>query len=328
MKVALFCGDRQGARRVLEEMLHRGITVVGCVFEEPRPNPLSTLCEENRIPCYKDGEMYAALEAGTFPKFDWGISYLHHKILKKEIIGFAGGRILNFHPAPTDVHRGVAACCYCLLHGYKEWAVTAHYVTPGVDDGDIVAKTTFPLDGVETGQEAEVLIQEHSMALFGEVLSMLLSGQELKGTPQKEFRGVYYSRAMMDEDKKVRLSDDAETVRRKARAFWFPPYHGAYLKIGGEKFSLASQEILEKLVGKTYSIEGEYSERQGKKKKGKWTYAGTDAGGRYGPTDGQVHRGHDQVHDRGGRKITAAEGCGGTERGRRDEICHGGRLGM
>lgn len=75
---------------MLNEMLHRGVEVVGCVFEEPKPNLLSAICEENRIPCFKDQEMYAALKAGAFPKFDWGISYLHHKILKKEIIGFAG----------------------------------------------------------------------------------------------------------------------------------------------------------------------------------------------------------------------------------------------
>lgn len=250
MKIVLFCGDRLGARRVLQEMLRRGVEEAGCVFEEPLPNLLGAICEENRIPCYRDREMYAALEQGTFPEFDWGISYLYHKILKKEIIDYAGGRIINFHPAPTDVHRGVAACCYCLLKGYKEWAVTAHYVTPGVDDGDILAKTTFPLDGAETGQEAEALIQERSVALFGEVLSKLLSGQEMIGTPQKEFQGVYYSRAMLERDKKVELSDDAKTVDRKVRAFWFPPYHGAYVEIGGEKFSLVNEQILKKLAEK------------------------------------------------------------------------------
>lgn len=163
----------------------------------------------------------------SIPEIRLGDLLSPHKILKKEIIGFAGGRILTSTRRRRTSTGGVAACCYCLLKGYKEWAVTAHYVTPGVDDGDILAKTTFPLDGAETGQEAEALIQERSVALFGEVLSKLLSGQEMIGTPQKEFQGVYYSRAMLERDKKVELSDDAKTVDRKVRAFWFPAYHGA-----------------------------------------------------------------------------------------------------
>lgn len=103
---------------------------------------------------------------------------------------------------------------------------------------------------LKRGQEAEALIQERSVALFGEVLSKLLSGQEMIGTPQKEFQGVYYSRAMLERDKKVELSDDAKTVDRKVRAFWFPPYHGAYVEIGGEKFSLVNEQILKKLAEK------------------------------------------------------------------------------
>lgn len=72
IEIVLFCGDRVGARRVLNEMLHRGVEVVGCVFEEPKPNLLSAICEENRIPCFKDQEMYAALKGRSIPEIRLG----------------------------------------------------------------------------------------------------------------------------------------------------------------------------------------------------------------------------------------------------------------
>ena len=247
MKAALFCGDRSASRRVLEEMVLQGVEVVACVFEEAKPNGISEFCDKEGIPTYTYQTMGEALHDGLFPEFDWGISYLYHRILKSNIIDFAHGRIINFHPAPTGVHRGVAACCFCVLHGYKEWAVTAHYLTTGVDSGSIIAQKWFVLENITTAQEAEALTQENSIQLFKEVLQKMLAGDPLEGTPQEAFRGVYYSRADMERDKKVELTDDALIVRRKAEAFWFPPYHGAFVEIGGERFTLVSQKLLEKL---------------------------------------------------------------------------------
>lgn len=80
MNVMFFCGDRHGARQALKIMLAKGIQVVGCVFDEERPNKLSMLCVQEGIPCYTTEELYKTLEMNKLPIFDLGISYLYHRL--------------------------------------------------------------------------------------------------------------------------------------------------------------------------------------------------------------------------------------------------------
>ena len=246
MQVALFCGDRFGTYKVLQQIIDKKVEVVACVFEE-NDCLLRDMCIERGIPCYNAEQMYELVRLKKFPHFDLGISYLYHKILKKEIIEYGNGNIINFHPAPTEVHRGVAACCYCLMKGYKEWAVTAHFITPGIDDGDIIAQRRFSLSNVETGQEAEALIQRESAVLFDQVLSMFLSGEPIPRYTQKTFAGEYYSRASLEEDKKIHFNETTDSIVKKIHSLWMPPYHGAYIELNGKKYSLVDDVILNKI---------------------------------------------------------------------------------
>ena len=255
MRIALFCGDRFGTYRILQKMLDRNIEVVACVFEE-KECMLRNMCVKHRIQCYNAEQMYELVKLGKFPHFDLGISYLYHKILKEDIINYGNGNIINFHPAPTEIHRGVAACCYCLMKGYKEWAVTAHFITPGIDDGDIIAQKRFSLSGVETGQEAEALIQEESACLFDEVLTMFLSGKPIPRYAQGKFEGEYYSRAALEEDKRICLDETPDSIIKKIHALWMPPYHGAYIEVNGNKYSLVDEVILEKIFQERQKIAG------------------------------------------------------------------------
>ena len=57
--------------------------------------------------------------------------------------------------------------------------------------------------------------------------------------------GRYISREEMEAMKKISENDD---IDRKIRAFWFPPYTGAYMEINGEKYTLINDYILKTLA--------------------------------------------------------------------------------
>ena len=248
MKMMFFGADRHGARNALRMILDRGGQVAGCVFDDVRPNKLSSICEENGISCYTTGEVYQLLAVGGFPSFDVGISYLYPRILKEPLISFPKEGIINFHPAPVTVHRGIAACCYCLLNGYDQWAVTAHYVTPGIDEGDIIKEYWFPFTGLRSAIDAESYIQEQSLILLSEIIEKLIAGQPLSRQKQDLLKGRYFSRRNLESMKDVSEITSAEEIDRRIRALWFPPYHGAYITIGGSKYTLVSQELLEEIA--------------------------------------------------------------------------------
>lgn len=248
MRVMFFCGNRYSAKKALDLILEKNIQVVGCVFEEARPNQLSELCEKNNISCYTNKELYECLEKNCLPNFDLGISYLYHRLIKPSVIEFANYNIINFHPAPIEKHRGVAACCYCLLNEFKEWAVTAHYVSPGIDEGDIIMERSFSVEGLNNGVAAEKYIQEQSLYLFDEVISLFLEGKEVPRKKQKLSSGIYFSRKDLDNVKKINLTDNTDLIDKKISALWLPPYHGACIEIDGKTYTLINEEILHEIA--------------------------------------------------------------------------------
>lgn len=249
MRIVFFGTDRHGARKALRTILDRGGQVVGCVFDDARPNKLSGICEENGIACYTTDEVYQLLAINKFPLFDAGISYLHPRVLKEPLISFPKEGIINFHPAPVTVHRGVAACCYCLLNDYDKWAVTAHYIAPGIDEGDIIKEYWFSIAGLRSAIDAEAYIQEQSIILLSEIIEKLIAGQPLSRQKQDLLKGHYFSRQDLERMKDISEITSAEEIDRRVRALWFPPYHGAYVTISGSKYTLVSQELLEEIAG-------------------------------------------------------------------------------
>lgn len=250
MNVIFFGAEREASYRAFSYILTQPCKVVACVCAKSKDDQMKRLCEKKEIPYYNDEQMYEELRQGRFHSFDLGICYLHPRILKKEIIEFGNNNIVNFHPAPTQVHRGVAACCYCLLKDYKEWAVTAHFITTGIDDGDIVLQRKFPLQEGLTGKSAEELIQKESLELLKNVVQLFMTSKQIPRIPQGTFQGTYYSRKQLEQDKVVDMNDTPDIIDHKIRAFWFPPYHGANIEIGGKKYSLVNEELLKELVAK------------------------------------------------------------------------------
>lgn len=248
MRVMFFCGNRYSARKALNLMLEKNIQVVGCVFEEKTPNKLSEICEKNNIPCYTNKELYDSLNKSNLPDFDLGISYLYHRLIKPQLIEFANNNIINFHPAPIEEHRGVAACCYCLLKEYEEWAVTAHYISAGIDEGDIIMEKRFSIRGIKNGVAAEKYIQEQSIRLFDNVISLFLEGKEIPRKKQNLSNGVYFSRSILDKEKRINMTDDTAIINKKINSFWLPPYHGANIEINGKIYSLVNEEILQEIA--------------------------------------------------------------------------------
>lgn len=248
MKIMFFATDRYGSRRALKTITKNGFEVVGCVGDSPSENQLSQLCRKNKIPYFANDEMYKKLECGELPEFDYGISYLHSKILKEKIIDFSHHGIINFHPAPIQVHRGIAACCYSLLKEQKEWGVTAHYIVPKIDEGDIIQEKTFSIEAAKTAIEVERIVQEESIALLENVLDLLKSGEKLSRKKQNLSLGHYFSRQELEREKEIKDTDPTDIINKKIRAFWFPPYKGAYIELNGEKYTLIDDAILEELA--------------------------------------------------------------------------------
>ena len=85
------------------------------------------------------------------------------------------GRMINIHPALLPAYRGLHTHERALADGAKQHGCTVHWVTAGVDEGGIIAKTAVPVlegDTPETLAQ-RVLAAEHT--LYPQALAMALS---------------------------------------------------------------------------------------------------------------------------------------------------------
>jgi formyltetrahydrofolate-dependent phosphoribosylglycinamide formyltransferase len=86
------------------------------------------------------------------------------------------GRLINIHPSLLPKHRGLHTHAQALADGSAVHGCTVHFVTPGMDEGPIIAQATVPVRPGDTPDSlaARVLVEEH--ALYPRALAMLARG--------------------------------------------------------------------------------------------------------------------------------------------------------
>ncbi|HMF06612.1 MAG TPA: phosphoribosylglycinamide formyltransferase [Methylocella sp.] len=145
---------------------------------------------QSNIPCaIVDHKIYAARE--DFEKAMQAVLE-HYQI---EIVCLAGfmrlltpwfvaqwqGRLLNIHPALLPAYRGLHTHERALADGARIHGCTVHFVSPGMDEGPIIAQAEVPVLEADTPDSlaARVLAQEHILypAALAGVAAGLVSAQ-------------------------------------------------------------------------------------------------------------------------------------------------------
>ncbi|MEC7641960.1 formyltransferase family protein [Idiomarina sp.] len=242
----LFMGRKEVSAKALEWLNSKpNVEVIGVLTDSHlNVSPTAQVAKKLGIPTLQFHETLEKLKNGDI-KFDLGVSVLFWRKLKDEFLTVPSLGIINFHPAPLPYYKGTAGYNLAILEGREDWACSAHYVDEEIDTGDIIKVDWFDIDAEsETAQSLERKSTDVLYGLFESVVEKALTKEgKLETTPNRG--GVYTSRSTMEEMKKVLDGDDLE---RKVRAFWFPPYDGAYIEMNGNRYTLVSQKLLRDLA--------------------------------------------------------------------------------
>ena len=106
---------------------------------------------------------------------DWIFLAWWPHIIKKNIIDIPKNGVINTHNSLLPFNRGVHPNFWAMVEK-KEYGVTIHKVTPGVDDGDIIAQTRIAYNWEDTGDD---LYERGMLALsrlFEETYPKIVSG--------------------------------------------------------------------------------------------------------------------------------------------------------
>ena len=258
---AIFMGRKPAASDALRRLIAAGVDVSAVVApQHPAEHVRSTFwrpllrdtARELGLPVVSDTELYRELEAGAatgsgglLADVDLVISVLFWKKIKPPLIELPRIGCFNFHPGPLPEFRGRRGYNHAILEGHAEYGASVHWVTNEFDEGDLVAVRRFPIQPGETAFSLERRTMNVLLDLFDVFLSDLLAGKEIPRIPQGPGRTA--TKRELLELMMIQPSDDAATIERKVRAFWYPPHTGATLEVGGRRYTLVDEATLARL---------------------------------------------------------------------------------
>jgi methionyl-tRNA formyltransferase len=230
---AILMGSKPGSVVALSVMLERGWVIKAVVTTQKNLHPwiagptLSEFAAAKGIRVTTQGELPRHQTA------DFVISYMFRNRVKPDVISLARRAALNFHAGPLPEFGGWAFYSVAILENSAEYGCTCHYMDNGFDTGPLLKVRRFPIDAArETAYSLEQKAQAEMVRLFGEFCEMAESGDELPCEQQDAVKMRYLSREAFEALKRIPADADAETVDRYARAFWYPPYECALVRVG------------------------------------------------------------------------------------------------
>lgn len=205
-KTTVLLGKGSLAVRVAEWLRQRpefDLSLIVPVIPEPTwSDSISDWGAEAGVPVVASGNYR---EIAPDLEIDLAISIFYERIIKADFIDRCG-RIVNLHNGPLPRYRGVSPINWALKNGEDHHGVTLHEITPGIDDGPIIAQVIYSIH-----PEIEEVRDVYARALaygYQVVIDTLPSLDRIVPRAQDDSLATYY--AMGDNE---RLGDRRSWTR-------------------------------------------------------------------------------------------------------------------
>lgn len=168
---------------------------------------------------------------------DAALSVLFGYLLEPAFIEMFPRGAVNLHPALLPYNRGAHPNVWSIVEKTPA-GVTLHYIDTGVDTGDIIAQRAVPVAPTDTGETLYRKLEQAGLALLQRTWPLFVAGQTPR-VPQPAGGSVHRRLDLnrldeIDPDATMRAGDLLDILRART----FPPYSGAYLRVGKQKIHL------------------------------------------------------------------------------------------
>lgn len=167
---------------------------------------------------------------------DYIISCGYQHIVPESILTIPTKGCFNLHPAYLPYNRGANPNVWSIIEGTPA-GVTLHYMDPGIDTGDIVARRKVETAFSDSGKDLHKRLEDAQLELFQDVWSDILS-DDISVVEQDENQGTYHQTSEfetlceLNPDEEVRVKEFLDRLR----ALTFPPYNNAKIEIDDETY--------------------------------------------------------------------------------------------
>jgi methionyl-tRNA formyltransferase len=123
---------------------------------------------------------------------DLGLSVFYDKLIRPDFIT-RFGRLLNLHNGPLPRYRGMSPINWALKNGERKHGVTIHEITPGIDDGPIVAQLEYSIyPEIDEVRDVYARALAYGWTLFDQTMPLL---DRIVVHPQDDALASYHSAA-------------------------------------------------------------------------------------------------------------------------------------
>lgn len=139
-------------------------------------------------------------------------------VFPRNLVDKSNLTIVNFHNSLLPAYPGMNAASWAIYYGEKQTGITWHYVSAGIDEGDIIAQMSCQISpDIKAYELAQRLMQLGSNTfreIFGNVMQE--SVQKITQRPLED-RKLFLAKTIPG-DGKFRLDDAPESIYRLLRA--------------------------------------------------------------------------------------------------------------
>ncbi|MEO8762217.1 MAG: formyltransferase family protein [Bacteroidia bacterium] len=228
---------------VLMDMLKNKHKVL-YVFTDFNSVEISNACDNNNIACFKgnprNNRAADFLSKVNSPQLLLSVNYLF--IVEQDIISKTTEFAVNIHGALLPTYRGRTPHIWAIINNEKQTGITAHLITAGCDEGDILYQEVLPINESETGNDLLKKFNARYPIIVEKIISIIENGNvELK--KQDNFKATYFEKRTPS-DGLINWNWQKERIKNWVRA-QANPYPGSFTFYNGEKIIIHKIEFSE-----------------------------------------------------------------------------------
>jgi methionyl-tRNA formyltransferase len=221
------------------------------VVASNRPQSINNLSRDQRLnqklcvqPIKKSKEYDIFLTRLRKETPDYFFCFSYSLLLDRELLDIPRSGAINFHGGLLPKFRGANIYNWVLIEGAEESGMTAHYMTDGIDDGDIILQEKVKILATDTAKTLKEKIDPLGLDLLKRIKYLIEKGQELPRTPQNQSKSGYYRRRH-PEDGLIDWTKSDREIFNLIRAL-VTPWPGAfYYTKSGQKVIVSEYQTIE-----------------------------------------------------------------------------------
>jgi len=154
-----------------ETLLRQGHEIVGVVTTAPK---IRRWAADRNLKVVDGGANYR--EALAAEPFDFLFSITHLALIPADVLSMPERGAINFHDGPLPRYAGLNTPVWALLNGETEYAVSWHYMTAGIDEGDVLLQKPVEIGPADTALSLNTKCFQAGIESFGELLGYMAAG--------------------------------------------------------------------------------------------------------------------------------------------------------